>query len=125
VLRQRDQAEQLISSAKLLRRSSNATVRNSIVINPYVTRVEAAAAYQMRLQRRLSQRRRADQNIRDGSAADDGFGQSAQLSESGSATILPDGVSSQSHVASDRNRTALNPQADSFSSLALSASASG
>ena len=125
VLRPRDQAEQLISSAKLLRRSSNVTVRNTIFINPYMTRAEAAAAYQLRLQRRLSQRRRADQNIRDGTAADNGFGQSAQLSESGSATILPDGVSSQSHVASDCNRTALNPQADSFNPLALSASASG
>jgi hypothetical protein len=102
VLRQRDRAEQLISSAKLLRRSSNVTVRNNIFINPYMTRAEAAAAYELRLHRCLSQRRRADQNIRDGSAADDGLGQSAQLSESGSATILPDGVSSQTHVASDR-----------------------
>jgi hypothetical protein len=49
VLRQRDQAEQLIGSAKLLRRSSNITVCNNIFINPQMTRAEAAAAYQLRV----------------------------------------------------------------------------
>jgi hypothetical protein len=51
-LKQTDQAKQLIGSAKQLRQSSDPTTREKVYINPYLTRAEAAAAYQIRVQRR-------------------------------------------------------------------------
>ena len=58
-MRQNAQAQQLISSAKQLRQSSDSAVRDHVYINPDLTRAEAEAAYQLRLQRR--RRRAADQ----------------------------------------------------------------
>lgn len=58
-MRQNAQAQLLISSAKQLRQSSDAAVRDHVYINPDLTRAEAEAAYQLRLQRR--RRRPADQ----------------------------------------------------------------
>jgi hypothetical protein len=53
-----DQAKQLISSAKQLRQSTDPAVRNKVFINPNLTRAEATAAYQVRVQRRLAFQRR-------------------------------------------------------------------
>jgi hypothetical protein len=58
VLKQVDQAKRIISSAKLLRRSADSVVRSRVFINPNMTRAEAAAAYQLREQRRQTQQRR-------------------------------------------------------------------
>jgi hypothetical protein len=57
-LKQADQAKKLISQAKLLRRSSNSAVREQVFINPNLTKAEAAAAHQIRVQRRLAQQQR-------------------------------------------------------------------
>jgi hypothetical protein len=57
-LKQVDQAKQLITNAKKLRQSTDLITRDTIFINPNLTRAEAAAAYQARSQRRLAQQRR-------------------------------------------------------------------
>jgi hypothetical protein len=59
IMRQNAQAQQLISSAKQFRQSLDPAVRDHVYINPDLTRAEAEAAYQLRLQRR--RRRTADQ----------------------------------------------------------------
>ena len=53
-LKQTDQAKQLVTDAKRLRQSSDPETREKVFINPYLTRAEAAAAYQVRVQRRLA-----------------------------------------------------------------------
>ena len=58
VLKQVDQAKHIINSAKLLRRSADSIVRSRVFINPNMTRAEAAAAYQVRVQRRQAQQLR-------------------------------------------------------------------
>jgi hypothetical protein len=58
VLQKAEEAKRIISSAKMLRQSTNITTRDTIYINAYMTRAEAAAAYQMREQRRKLQQRR-------------------------------------------------------------------
>jgi hypothetical protein len=65
-LKQADQAKKLISKAKLLRRSSNSVVREQVFINPNLTKAEAAAAYQIREQRRLAQQQRRQQRTTSG-----------------------------------------------------------
>jgi hypothetical protein len=105
----------LISSAKLLRRSTNDVVRNNIFIKPYTTRAEAAAAFLLHEQMCLSRLRRADLNIRvSTAAAEDGLSHVAQLPANVSDCIKHGGVSLQGHAACDRNREALNPKANSF-----------
>jgi hypothetical protein len=59
-LRQVDQAQQLIASARQLRQSTNPAVRDHIYINPNLTRAQAEAAYYMRLHRRKVAQNRAD-----------------------------------------------------------------
>jgi hypothetical protein len=61
-LKQAAQALELIKSAKQLRKSSDATTRSSVYINPQMTRAEAEAAYQLRLHRRITQQRRSAQD---------------------------------------------------------------
>jgi hypothetical protein len=56
-----DQAKHIISSARQLRQSDNSQVRDSVYINPNLTKAEAAAAYQLRTQRRLAAQRRTQQ----------------------------------------------------------------
>jgi hypothetical protein len=57
-LKQPDQAQQLINSAKRLRHSSEPAVRDRVFINQNLTKAEAAAAYQLRVQRRRAMLRR-------------------------------------------------------------------
>jgi hypothetical protein len=59
-LRQVDQAQQLIASARQLRQSTNPAVRDHVYINPNLTRAQAEAAYYMRLHRRQVAQNRAD-----------------------------------------------------------------
>jgi hypothetical protein len=126
VLKQRDQAQQLISSAKLLRRSANVAVRSSVFINPYMTRAEAAAAYQMRVQRRLSRQQRAHQNVSASvsGAIDDDLRQNERPHGNVSSATLPNGVPPARQEVIDRTGSALNPQADSFSPTVFSAAVS-
>jgi len=48
------QASDVIASARGLRKSDNSYVREHVYINPDLTKVQAAAAYQARCQRRLA-----------------------------------------------------------------------
>ena len=57
-LKQADQAKQLIDNAKKLRWSSDVITRDNVFINPNLTRAEALAAYEVRVQRRLAAQRR-------------------------------------------------------------------
>lgn len=63
IMKQADQAQQIIESAKLLRKSSDPSIRDRVFINPHMTKAEAAAAYQVRLQRRLALQRRGPQEV--------------------------------------------------------------
>jgi hypothetical protein len=83
IMRQNAQAQQLISSAKQLRRSSDPAVRDHVYINPDLTRAEAEAAYQLRLQRR--RRCAADQGR--GSAMTSAEN-SEQSTDPGATTVL-------------------------------------
>jgi hypothetical protein len=56
-LKQAAQAKRLTDAAKQLRRSSDPTVRERVFINANLTKAEAAAAYQVRVQMRLAQQR--------------------------------------------------------------------
>jgi hypothetical protein len=56
-LKQADQTNKLIKSAKQLRHSTDQEVREKVYINPNLTKAEAVAAYQIRTQRRLLQQR--------------------------------------------------------------------
>jgi hypothetical protein len=64
-LKQPDQAQQLINSAKRLRHSSEPAVRDRVFINQNLTKAEAAAAYQLRVQRRQAMLRRQQSKIGD------------------------------------------------------------
>ena len=48
VLNRVDQAQRLITSAKQLRNSNDLNIKSSVYINPYRTKAESAAAYQIR-----------------------------------------------------------------------------
>lgn len=52
VTRKADQAQQLITAAKQLRKSANQSVRDNIYISRNLTKAEAEAAYQSRVRRR-------------------------------------------------------------------------
>jgi hypothetical protein len=116
VLKQADEANKLINLAKTLRRSTNAAVRQTVYINPYMTRAEAAATYQLREQRRQSKQRgntlrtKTGDSSNDGSgvvsAATVGIGSALTSVEAGGSTILP---------SSDSYSSELNPLADPFS----------
>jgi hypothetical protein len=86
-LRNVDQAQRLISDARQLRKSTNAAVRNSIFINPNLTRAEAEAAYQARMHRRQVARERSDRQ-RQGSS-DEHVSEQLIVSENdnGAATV--------------------------------------
>lgn len=57
-----DQAQHIITSARQLRQSKNPLVRDGVYINPNLTKAEAAAAYQLRIQRRQAAQRRTQQS---------------------------------------------------------------
>ena len=59
-LKQTNQAKMLIDAARQLRSSSDPVVWERVFINPNLTKAEAAAAYQVRVQRRLAQQRRRE-----------------------------------------------------------------
>jgi hypothetical protein len=52
---------QLVDKAKQLRRSSDPVIRETVYIDPNLTRAEAAAAYQVRVRRRTELQRRNKQ----------------------------------------------------------------
>jgi hypothetical protein len=102
-LKQTDQAKQLIGSAKQLRQSSDPTTREKVYINPYLTRAEAAAAYQIRVQRRSAHQHRQERtNGTDSSDVNDG----------NYIDYNTDRLQNQS--LSDTRRPLLNPLANNF-----------
>jgi hypothetical protein len=56
-LKQADQTKVLIESARKLRRSLDPAIREKVYINPNLTKAEATAAYQIRMQRRQAPQR--------------------------------------------------------------------
>jgi hypothetical protein len=56
-LKQAAQAKRFTDAAKQLRRLSDPAVQEWVFINPNLTKAEATAAYQVRVQRRLAQQR--------------------------------------------------------------------
>jgi hypothetical protein len=67
VVRQASEAQRLIRMARDLRQSTNQEVKNNVYINPNLTSAEAAAAFQLRAERRSSnQRRHENANGRNG-----------------------------------------------------------
>jgi hypothetical protein len=78
-LKQADQAQQLINSAKRLRHSANPAVRDKVFINPNLTKAEAAAAFKVRSLRRQAQQRQQralndEDNNREGSKSSTDLG---------------------------------------------------
>ena len=65
ILRDADEAKSLIRNARDLRHSTILDVKNKVYINPNLTPAESAAAYQLRVQRRLSAQRRRDNGGQD------------------------------------------------------------
>lgn len=65
-----DEAQLLISNAKKLRHSSSVEVRDSVFINPSLTRAESQAAYEERCRRRAAAaaRQQRDQTIHNNNA---------------------------------------------------------
>lgn len=113
VLKQAAEANKLISLAKTLRRSTNAAVRETVYINPYMTRAEAAAAYQLRQQRRQSKQRRNTLRT-NGDCSNDGSGETSAATVSIVSTLTSaEAVGSATLPSSDSS--GLNPLADSFS----------
>jgi hypothetical protein len=106
-LKQADQAQQLINSAKRLRHSANPAVRDKVFINPNLTKAEAAAAFQVRSLRRQAQQRQQralndEDNNREGSKSSTDLG-----SLESSRFLRP--------ITSDVvNALPLNPSADVF-----------
>jgi hypothetical protein len=114
VLNDAEQARQLTGSAKLLRRSLKETTRQKVYINPHLTRAEATAAYQVRVQRRQATlaRRQKNTDISGGVV-------------SGSNEFSIDPVNGILHQptrqtnAMTSSSSSLNPSANSFAPLAL------
>jgi hypothetical protein len=75
IMRDPIQAQQVTAKARLLRKSTNQDVAKNVFINANLTRAEAAAEYQLRVQRRA--RRRGD--IGTSTAADLNSGHHQQL----------------------------------------------
>jgi hypothetical protein len=106
-LKQADQAQQLINSAKRLRHSANPAVRDKVFINPNLTKAEAAAAFQVRSLRRQAQQRQQralndEDNNREGSKSSTDLG-----SLESSRVLRP--------ITSDAvNAFSFNPSADVF-----------
>lgn len=101
-LKRADQAKTLIDAAKLLRRSSDPAVREKVFIGPNLTKAEAAAAYQVRVQRRQAQRRRRE---------------SSNHSQTTTIPVLPSAdqdAQSGGLPANTDSALPLNPLADSF-----------
>ena len=76
-LRSIDQTQQIIKSARKLRQSENSLVRDGVYISPNLTKAEAAAAYQLRTQRRQAAQRRAQQSAVNRSQQVQGFSANA------------------------------------------------
>jgi hypothetical protein len=103
ILRETDQAQQLISSARLLRRSSNQAIRDRVYINPNLTKAEAEAAYLLRVKRRQTSQQRSDRS--------DGRDRTHLLPASDHSSDIPtDATTSRLKAAA----SCLNPHANQF-----------
>ena len=101
-----DEVKKIINSAKLLRRSSVPAIRESVYINPNLTKAEAIAAYQVRVQRRVQNQRKEHDNPTDGiDTASQHNGQSIPL-------VVP--TKQQDSDSRPNSAAFLNPQAYPF-----------
>jgi hypothetical protein len=111
-LKQADQTKLLINSAKLLRHSTNSVVREKVFINPNLTKAEAEAAYQVRVQRRLAQQQRQQQQQQRQRI------HSQPSSEQDSRTVDHTLQTGGLAATNGNDMHALNPRATSFTSSA-------
>jgi hypothetical protein len=116
-LKQADQAQQLINSAKRLRHSANPAVRNKVFINPNLTKAEAAAAFQVRSLRRQAQQRQQRQQwaLYDEDNNPEGSKSSTDLGSLESSRVLRPITSDAVNALPQ-----LNPSADVFKPLVAS-----
>jgi hypothetical protein len=105
-LKQADQVTTLINCAKNLRRSTDPAIREKVYINSNLTKAEAAAAYQVRLRRRLAHQRRNEGNDQDQQSSAD---QDRQRNNNVASTTDP---------ATSSGLPLLNPMAGAFMPLA-------
>jgi hypothetical protein len=98
-----DQAQTLINSAKSLRASADPIVRQQVYINAYLTKAEAEAAYYVRVQRRQAKQSRKSRGDDDANR-----NTTSTLINNQEAAALP-------QVA---GQTSLNPHATTFTSSA-------
>lgn len=84
-----EHASQLLSSAKKLRRSANALIKDNVYINAHLTKGQAAAAYQLRCQKRQTRAQRVGlQSATASCATSDGSSATDNSSANISSTIL-------------------------------------
>jgi hypothetical protein len=100
-----EQAEEIISCARSLRRSTDHTVKDNIYINQNLTKAEAHAAYLERCRRRLQATKRLHGNrtMDDNSAMDINSPTAAALSDTSYGTRVF--TNSQRHESTDQNST--------------------
>ena len=84
-----EHASQLLSSAKKLRRSANALIKDNVYINAHLTEGQAAAAYQLRCQKRQTRAQRVGlQSATASCSTSDGSSATDNSSANISSTIL-------------------------------------
>jgi hypothetical protein len=103
-----DQAQHIINSARQLRQSENPIVRDGVYINPNLTKAEAAAAYQLRIQRRQAAQRRARQSAANPSQHDQ------HQTPAAAAPDISNEPGADHHPAVAEAAPALNAAAQSF-----------
>lgn len=118
VLRDADEAKKLIRNARYLRHSTNSVVKKDVYINPNLTAAEAAAAYQLRVQRRSSAQRRRENGGYDGDVPAERFSENLQQVQPVSrmpAALLEEDIRKQSAESSLQSGiNSLNPGAGLF-----------
>jgi hypothetical protein len=105
-----DQAQHIINSARQLRQSENPIVRDGVYINPNLTKAEAAAAYQLRIQRRQAAQRRARQSAASPSQHD----QHQTPAATAAAPDISNEPGADHHPAVAEAASALNAAAQNF-----------
>jgi hypothetical protein len=95
-MKEAEQAKQLVVNAKQLRRSTDPTIRKTVYINRNLTRAEAAAAFQVRVQKRSAlQRRNKQTHVANDEYADGGHLGDPNLTDRDSDYLNPTAVSFQ------------------------------
>jgi hypothetical protein len=112
IMKQAYPAQQIFKSVKLLCKSLVSVIHDRVFTNPQMTKAEAAAAYQVRQQRRLTLQRYGLQDSRD--SRDSNKLQPGNHSEGSREDQLP-------RVTDSSEQSALNPSAIPFSASVVAA----